>query len=91
MKDNQELEGLKAKGLTDYAGHYVTMLQVDKDKKEYYHWSDGAITPKGFQRDRIFNFAYSLIRFWKLNKILIKISLIVFSIMFVIYILNKIF
>lgn len=80
---------LKIKGMTDNAGHYVEMVSIGKDKQEYYHWNDGAITTKGFKRDVIFNFFYKLIRFWKINKFLIKISFYTAVIMLIIYIFKQ--
>lgn len=85
IKDEKWYKELKIKGLTDYEGNYVEMISVGKDKQEYLHWSDGAITVRGFKRDRLFNTIYKLIKFWKLNKILIKITIITLLIMLVGY------
>ena len=75
--ENQDwYQELKIKGMTDNSGHYVEMIEISKDQKEYWHWSDGAITTKGLKRDGLFNFAFSLIRFWRLNKFLIRLTII---------------
>lgn len=76
IKQEKWYQELKIKGMTDNKGHYVEMVEIGKDKKEYWHWNDGAITIKGLKRDGLFNFAYSLIKFWRLNKILIKVTII---------------
>lgn len=88
IKNEQWYKELKIKGLTDYEGNYVEMISVGKDKKEYLHWSDGAITVRGFKRDRLFNTVYKLIKFWKINKILIKITIITLSIIAMWYIVK---
>ena len=82
---------LKIKGMTDNKGHYVEMISVDKNGTEHLHWNDGAITTRDLKRDGLFNFAYSLIRFWKINKILIKITFYVLIIMLIVYLVGKIF
>lgn len=85
LEQEQWYKELKIKGMTDSKGHYVEMIEIGKDKKEYWHWCDGAITIKGLKRDGLFNFAYSLIRFWKLNKFLIKLVIIFFVITILTY------
>lgn len=67
---------LKAKGMVDYEGNYVEMISVGKDGKEFLHWSDEAITVRGFKRDRLFNNLFKIIRFWKINKFLIRLTII---------------
>lgn len=76
IKQEKWYQELKIKGMTDNKGHYVEMIEIGKDKKEYWHWNDGPITIKGLKRDGLFNFAYSLIKFWRLNKVLIKVTII---------------
>ena len=76
---------LKVKGMTDNQGHYVEMIEVTKDQKEYWHWSDGARTFKGLKREGLFNFAYSLIKFWRLNKFLIRLTIIFLTIVLLSY------
>lgn len=84
--ENQDwYKDLKVKGMTDNQGHYVEMIEVTKDNKEYWHWSDGAITIKGLKRDGLFNFAYSLIKFWRLNKFLIRLTIIFLVIVLLTY------
>ena len=82
---------LKIKGMTDNSNHYVEMVEISKDQKEYWHGSDGAITDKGLKRDGLFNFAFSIIRFWRLNKFLIKLTIISLIIMFIIYVIKQIY
>jgi len=67
---------LKAKDMVDYEGNYVEMISVGKDGKEFLHWSDGAVTVRGFKRDRLFNNLFKIIRFWKINKFLIRLTII---------------
>ena len=71
--DKDFIKELKIKGMTDYAGHYVEMKEVDKNKKVWWHWNDGAITNEGFKRDKLFNFLYGIIKFYRLNKFTVKL------------------
>lgn len=75
-QDKDFMRELKIKGMVDDAGHYVEMTQVDKDKKEWWHWNDGALTHKGFKRDKLFNFLFSMIKIYKHNRFLVKCFLI---------------
>ena len=76
IEKEQWFKDLKIKGMTDYEGNYVEMISVNKDGKEFLHWSDGAITVRGFKRDKLFNTLYKLVKFWKLNKFLIRLTII---------------
>lgn len=80
---------LRIKGMIDYAGHEVVMKQVDKNKKVWWIWSDGAVTQEGFKRDRLFNILFKLVHFYRHNKTLLKIISILFVIFFVCYVVAK--
>lgn len=86
MEKNDWFETLRIKGMTDYAGHYVEMKSVDKDKKIWWYWNDGAITNEGFKRDRLFNFLYLVVKFLRFNKFLIKVFF-TFGVLYVGYLL----
>ena len=73
MEKNDWFETLRVKGMTDYAGHYVEMKEVDKNQKVWWYWNDGAITNEGFKRDKLFNFLYLIVKFLRFNKFLIKV------------------
>lgn len=88
-QDKEVMEVLKIKGMVDYKGHYVVMKQIDKNKKVWWVWSDGAITNEGFKRDRLFNTLYWAINFYRENKLLLKVLSIIFVIMFLIYVVVK--
>ena len=72
-QNNEFFNELKVKGMTDYCGHYVEMKQIDKDGRVWWIWNDGAITNQNFKRDLLFNFLYSIIKFYRLNKLTIKL------------------
>lgn len=87
-KDKEWMEKLKIKGMVDYAGHYVIIKTVDKNKKVWWEWNDGAVTNEGFKRDRLFNTLYKMLNFYKNYKTFIKIGFILFCIFYV-YMLIK--
>lgn len=86
VQEQDWYKDLKIKGMVDYKGHYVEMKQVDKNQKVWWLWNDGAITNEGFKRDRLFNFLYSILKFYRLNKFIIKFFILL-VIMFVLYLI----
>ena len=76
VQDEQWFKDLKIKGMTDYAGHYVELKQVDKNQVLWFIWNDGAITREGFKRDRLFNFLFRIVSFYRHNRFLIKLSFV---------------
>lgn len=74
--DKDFLRELKIKGMVDDKGHYVVMKEVDKNKKVWWIWNDGAVTNEGFKRDLLFNFLFYFVNTYRHHKFLIKFSLI---------------
>lgn len=78
MEKNKEKNNeLKIKGLTDGAGHFVVMTEVDEKGRLWYHWNDKAITIEGFKRDKMFNLLFKIFHFYRHNKILIKTFIVI--------------
>lgn len=89
--ENEEwYKDLKIKGMTDYAGHYVEMKQVDKNQKVVWYWNDGALTYENFKRDRLFNFMFGIVKFYRLHKKLCKFIILVFYAFIIAYVITKI-
>lgn len=90
IEEQEWFKDLKIKGMTDYAGHYVEMKQVDKDKKILWYWNDGAITYEKFKRDRLFNFLFGIVKFYRTHKKLCKFMITVFYAFIIIYVITRI-